>query len=132
VSQQIDPVPPEMRAQRLDIAGQPVTPVTRRVRRHGRFPGPAQVKQRQRAVRGQPGQVTEVCRGLHGAAGKADQRVTLAGLVVDKPRAVGTVEGCHAALVETRLKRMQYRPGLLGGFLASTGPGLTPFRNPST
>ena len=25
------------------------------------------------------------------------------------------------ALVKTRLKRMQYRPGLLGGFLASTG-----------
>ena len=25
------------------------------------------------------------------------------------------------ALVKTRLRRMQYRPGLLGGFLASTG-----------
>lgn len=25
------------------------------------------------------------------------------------------------ALVKTRLKRMQYRPGLLAGFLASTG-----------
>jgi putative transposase len=36
------------------------------------------------------------------------------------------------ALVKTRLKRMQYRPGLLGGFLASTGLDLTPFRNPST
>ncbi len=32
------------------------------------------------------------------------------------------------ALVKTRLKRMQYRPGLLGGFLASTGLDLTPFR----
>jgi putative transposase len=31
------------------------------------------------------------------------------------------------ALVKTRLKRMQYRPGLLGGFLASTGLDLTPF-----
>ena len=34
------------------------------------------------------------------------------------------------ALVKTWLKRMQYRPGLLDGFLASTGLDLTPFRNP--
>lgn len=31
------------------------------------------------------------------------------------------------ALVKTRLKRMQYRPSLLGGFLASTHLDLTPF-----
>jgi hypothetical protein len=31
------------------------------------------------------------------------------------------------ALVKTRLRRMQYRPGLLGGFLASTHLDLTPF-----
>jgi hypothetical protein len=30
-------------------------------------------------------------------------------------------------LVRTRLKRMQYRPGLLGGFLTSTGLDLAPF-----
>ena len=34
------------------------------------------------------------------------------------------------ALVKTRLKRMQYRPALLEGFLASTGLDLTPFCNP--
>ena len=34
------------------------------------------------------------------------------------------------ALVRTRLKRMQYRPSLLDGFLASTRLDLTPFRNP--
>jgi hypothetical protein len=34
------------------------------------------------------------------------------------------------ALVKTRLKRMQHRPGLLDGFFASTGLDLTPFRNP--
>jgi transposase len=34
------------------------------------------------------------------------------------------------ALVKTRLKRMQYRPDLLDGFLAGTGLDLTPFRNP--
>ncbi len=34
------------------------------------------------------------------------------------------------ALIKTRLRRMQYRPGLLGGFLASTGLDLTPFSNP--
>jgi putative transposase len=33
-------------------------------------------------------------------------------------------------LVKTRLKRMQYRPGLLDGFLASTGLDLTPSYNP--
>jgi transposase len=32
-------------------------------------------------------------------------------------------------LVRTRLRRMQYRPGLLGCFLASTGLDLTPFCN---
>ena len=34
------------------------------------------------------------------------------------------------ALIKTRLKRMQYRPSLLNGFLASTGLDLTPFCNP--
>lgn len=33
------------------------------------------------------------------------------------------------ALVKTRLRRMQYRPGLPGGFLAGTRLDLTPFRN---
>jgi putative transposase len=32
-------------------------------------------------------------------------------------------------LVKTRLRRMQYRPRLLDGFLASTGLDLTPFDN---
>jgi transposase len=35
------------------------------------------------------------------------------------------------ALVKTRLKRMQYRPGLLRGFLASTGLDLTPLSSPT-
>ena len=36
------------------------------------------------------------------------------------------------ALVKTRLKRMQYRPGICpAGFLASTGLDLTPFCNPN-
>jgi hypothetical protein len=34
------------------------------------------------------------------------------------------------ALAKTRLKRMQYRPALLDGFLASTRLDLTPFSNP--
>ncbi len=34
------------------------------------------------------------------------------------------------ALARTRLRRMQYRPGLLEGFLAGTRLDLTPFRNP--
>jgi hypothetical protein len=34
------------------------------------------------------------------------------------------------ALVKTRLRQRQYRPGLLDGFLASTGLDLTPFSNP--
>jgi hypothetical protein len=38
--------------------------------------------------------------------------------------------GQLTALIRTRLKRMQYRPGLLEGFLASTGLGLTPSGNP--
>jgi hypothetical protein len=39
--------------------------------------------------------------------------------------------GQLTALVKTRLKRMQHRPGLLDGFLASTGLDLAPFSNPS-
>ena len=35
------------------------------------------------------------------------------------------------ALAKTRLRRMQYRPGLLEGFLASTCLDLTPFCNPA-
>jgi hypothetical protein len=33
------------------------------------------------------------------------------------------------ALARTRLKRMQYRPGLIKGFLAGTRLDLTPFCN---
>jgi putative transposase len=33
------------------------------------------------------------------------------------------------ALVNTRLRRMQYRPGLIEGFLAGTRLDLTPFCN---
>ena len=35
------------------------------------------------------------------------------------------------ALVKTRLRRMQYRPGLLDGFLAGTCLDLTPFCSPA-
>jgi putative transposase len=38
--------------------------------------------------------------------------------------------GQLTALARTRLRRMQYRPGLLEGFLAGTGLDLTPFYNP--
>lgn len=38
--------------------------------------------------------------------------------------------GQLTALVRTRLRRMQYQPGLLGGYLVGTGLDLTPFRNP--
>ena len=37
--------------------------------------------------------------------------------------------GQLTALVKTRLRRMQCRPGLPGGFLAGTRPGLTPLCN---
>ena len=37
--------------------------------------------------------------------------------------------GQLTALIKTRLRRMQYRPGLLDGFLAGTRLDLTPFRN---
>jgi hypothetical protein len=39
--------------------------------------------------------------------------------------------GQLTALVRTRLKRMQYRPSLLEGFLAGAGLDLTPFCNPN-
>ena len=39
--------------------------------------------------------------------------------------------GQLTALIKTRLRRMQYRPGLLEGFLARTRLDLTPFCNPS-
>jgi DDE superfamily endonuclease len=37
--------------------------------------------------------------------------------------------GQLTALIRTRLRRMQYRPGLLEGFLAGTRLDLTPFHN---
>jgi hypothetical protein len=37
--------------------------------------------------------------------------------------------GQLTALARTRLRRMQYRPGLLGGFLAKTGLDLGNFHN---
>ena len=37
--------------------------------------------------------------------------------------------GQLTALVKTRLRRMQYRPGLLDGFLAKTGLDLSDFQH---
>jgi hypothetical protein len=37
--------------------------------------------------------------------------------------------GHLTALIKTRLRRMQYRPGLLDGFLAKTGLDLSNFHN---
>ena len=42
------------------------------------------------------------------------------------PGHVMTVGHPPAALMKSRLKQMQYRPCLAGGFLAKTGLGLTP------
>ena len=99
MAQQIDLLYTEMRAQSLDIVDQPITSIAGRVRRYRRFAGSAQVEQHQRAMRGQPAQVAEVGRGLHGTAGKADQRVTVADLVICKPRAVGTVDSSHFGII---------------------------------
>jgi hypothetical protein len=38
--------------------------------------------------------------------------------------------GQLTAALKSRLRRMQYRPGLLDGFLAKTGLDFTPFCNP--
>ena len=38
--------------------------------------------------------------------------------------------GQLTALVKTRLRRMQYRPGLIEGFLAGAKLDFTPFCNP--
>jgi transposase len=38
--------------------------------------------------------------------------------------------GQLTALIKTRLRQMQYQPGLLDGYLAGTGLDLTPPRNP--
>ena len=40
-----------------------------------------------------------------------------------------TYEVLWGSRTQTRLKRMQYRPGLIDGFLAKTGLDLTPFSN---
>ena len=63
--------------------------------------------------------------------GDSNKRVSLAALICIKP---GQPRQCNlsqlTALAKTRFKRMQYRPGLLSGFLASTRLDLTPFCNP--
>jgi hypothetical protein len=50
--------------------------------------------------------------------------------VLDIPRTPERMEGCSAdqlaAVIRTRLKRIQYRPALINGFLAQTGLSLEP------
>ena len=54
----------------------------------------------------------------------------------NSPRLSLAADLCQAGLpaatelVKNRLRRMQYRPGLIDGFLAKTGLDLTPFGNP--
>jgi hypothetical protein len=38
--------------------------------------------------------------------------------------------GQLTALIKTRIRQLQYRPGLLDGYLAGIGLDLTPLRNP--
>jgi hypothetical protein len=76
VAQQVDAVPPEVRAQCLDIVDESVAPVAGRIGRSRRPAGAAQVEQHERAVRGQPAQVVQVGRRLHRPAGQTDQRLT--------------------------------------------------------
>jgi len=52
-----------------------------------------------------------------------------AGLVPPQAVSGQAKPGQLTALVKTRLKRMQYRPGPLDGSLASTDPDLTLFSN---
>jgi hypothetical protein len=59
-----------------------------------------------------------------GIAGLAASEATLANLA---KRNISQL----TALVKTQLRRMQYRPGLLDGFLAETRLDFKPFRNPA-
>jgi hypothetical protein len=64
-------------------------------------------------------------------AGDGDGRAAAAAVAVGGDGVVragrGGGPGREGGVLETRLKRMQYRPRLLEGFLASTGLDLTPF-----
>jgi hypothetical protein len=65
--------------------------------------------------------------GLAAAERTRRERARLAAAeLIEAKRSLGELTG----LVKTRLRWMQYRPGLLDGFLASTGLDLTPFCNP--
>jgi hypothetical protein len=91
-----------------------------------------------------PGSPGAVCRdhevpnggGLDAAERARREQLRLAAAKLTE---AGGCRGCRrtggagrelTALVKTRLSRMQYRPGLLAGFLASTQLDLTPFGNP--
>ena len=64
----------------------------------------------------------------------APVRVVVVATVGEQLPGPGTAHGIYptqvaervTALIKTRLGRMQYRPGLLVGFLAKTGLDLTP------
>jgi hypothetical protein len=60
-----------------------------------------------------------------GTAPRADFTTHVSGIMTDLIAA-----GQLTALVKTRLRRMQYRGGLLEGFLTGTRLDLTPFCNP--
>ncbi len=63
--------------------------------------------------------------------GDSNKRVSLAALIRIKPGQPRQMQSQPAHRAgKARLKRMQYRPGLLSGFLASTRLDLTPFCNP--
>jgi hypothetical protein len=103
---QVEPVQPEVQPQRFDVLDLSIAPVGRRVVGDGGLSGAPQVQHHQWAVGGQSAEVTQVGRGLHAAAGQADERAALAGPVVGEWRAVPALEGLHGRRLAQR-----FRPG---------------------
>jgi hypothetical protein len=66
------------------------------------------------------------------ATGEAEASIPVMAMVYQRirGRAAGGCLGQPTALVKTRLRRMQCRPGLIEGFLAGTRLDFTPFCNP--
>ena len=64
------------------------------------------------------------------AQGRAPEHVRSRGRVGEHENGLGNLAACTAgqltAIVRTRLKRIQYRPALINGFLAQTGLSLEP------
>ncbi len=126
VTEQVQPVEPQVLTQRFHVVDEPVAPVGGRIVRRRRPAGAPQIQHDQAPVRGQPAEVPEIDGVLHRPAGQTDQRRAVPEHSIGQLGAVVRGEGRHGHDSRSGVPAGQpgfaVAPGDRGAATESSGP----------